>query len=62
MSRRKVWVRARPDGTGSIVQVGGFALQRKDRFDEEFASLVDAVVRGRRRGRATANPQEVAAP
>ena len=27
----------------SIVQVGGFALQRKDRFDEEFASLVDAV-------------------
>jgi hypothetical protein len=23
--------------------VGGFALQRKDRFDEEFASLVEAV-------------------
>jgi len=44
VSRRKVWVRARPDGTGSIVQVGGFALQRKDRFDEEFAGLVDAVV------------------
>jgi len=43
VSRRKVWVRARPDGTGSILQVGGFALQRKDRFDEEFASLVDAV-------------------
>jgi cytochrome c biogenesis protein len=43
ISRRKVWVRARPDGTGSILQVGGFALQRKDRFDEEFASLVEAV-------------------
>ena len=43
VSRRKVWVRARPDGTGSILQVGGFALQRKDRFDEEFASVVDAV-------------------
>src|SRR5262249_57100542 len=43
ISRRKVWVRARPDGTGSILQVGGFALQRKDRFDEEFASLVDDV-------------------
>src|SRR4051795_10805782 len=43
VSRRKVWVRARPDGTGSILQVGGFALQRKDRFDEEFASLVEAV-------------------
>jgi len=43
ISRRKVWVRARPDGTGSVLQVGGFALQRKDRFDEEFASLVEAV-------------------
>ena len=61
VSRRKVWVRARPDGSGSIVQVGGFALQRKDRFDEEFVSLVDAIVtaaggaphRGTRRGGAT---------
>jgi cytochrome c biogenesis protein len=43
ISRRKVWVRARADGTGSVLQVGGFALQRKDRFDEEFASLVEAV-------------------
>jgi cytochrome c biogenesis protein len=43
VSRRKVWVRARADGTGSILQVGGFALQRKDRFDEEFAGLVTAV-------------------
>jgi cytochrome c biogenesis protein len=43
VSRRKVWVRARAEGTGSILQVGGFALQRKDRFDEEFAGLVAAV-------------------
>jgi cytochrome c biogenesis protein len=44
VSRRKVWVRANAEGTGTVVQVGGFALQRKDRFDEEFATLVDAVV------------------
>ena len=42
-SRRKVWVRAAPDGDGSLLQVGGFALQRKDRFEEEFAKLVDAL-------------------
>jgi cytochrome c biogenesis protein ResB len=43
VSRRKVWVRARSDGEGSILQLGGFALQRRDRFDEEFAGLVSAV-------------------
>ena len=43
VSRRKVWVRARSDGEGTILQLGGFALQRKDRFDEEFAALVGAV-------------------
>ena len=43
VSRRKVWVRARSDGEGSILQLGGFALQRRDRFDEEFAGLVTAV-------------------
>jgi cytochrome c biogenesis protein len=61
VSRRKVWVRARPDGPGSIVQVGGFSLQRKDRFDEEFASLVEAVVTAA--GRApSAEPAEVLRP
>ena len=44
VSRRKVWVRARPAATGSVLQVGGFALQRKDRFDEEFQRLVEAIV------------------
>jgi cytochrome c biogenesis protein len=58
VSRRKVWVRARPDGTGSILQVGGFALQRKDRFDEEFAGLVDAVTAAAG-GVVHRDPQEV---
>jgi cytochrome c biogenesis protein ResB len=43
VSRRKVWVRADPDGDGSVLKVGGFALQRKMQFEEEFARLVDAL-------------------
>jgi len=42
-SRRKVWVRADPDGDGSTMRVGGFALQRKPQFEDEFARLVDAL-------------------
>ena len=44
-SRRKVWVRAEPHAEGAMLKVGGFALQRKPQFEEEFAKLVDAVVR-----------------
>jgi cytochrome c biogenesis protein len=44
VSRRKVWVRARSAGTGSVLQVGGFALQRKESFDAEFEKLVEAIV------------------
>ncbi len=40
VSRRKVWVRVEADGPGSVVTVGGFALQRKDVFEEEFGKLV----------------------
>jgi cytochrome c biogenesis protein len=40
VSRRKVWVRAEPDPSGALVRIGGFALQRKDRFEEEFDRLV----------------------
>ncbi len=40
-SRRKVWVTAEPDGSGSVLRVGGFALQRRSQFEEEFAKLVD---------------------
>ena len=61
VSRRKVWVRARPDGSGSIVQVGGFALQRKDRFDDEFVSLVDAIVTAAG-GAPTEEPAEAVRP
>ncbi|MEP7060267.1 MAG: cytochrome c biogenesis protein ResB [Actinomycetota bacterium] len=42
-ARRKVWVRVQPAGTGSLVQVGGFALQRKTQFEDEFARLVTAL-------------------
>jgi len=45
VSRRKVWVRARPAGRGSVLQVGGFALQRREHFDDEFQALVGAIVR-----------------
>lgn len=39
-SRRRVWVRAVPaDGEGTLLQVGGFALQRKGAFEEEFAEI-----------------------
>ena len=33
-SRRKVWVRAEPNGDGSVLKVGGFALQRKPQFED----------------------------
>jgi cytochrome c biogenesis protein len=44
-SRRKVWVRAEPNGKGTVLKVGGFALQRKTQFDEEFSKLVDAMAK-----------------
>ena len=40
VSRRKVWVRAGPDGGGARLEIGGFALQRKDAFRDEFDRLV----------------------
>jgi len=43
-SRRKVWVRADPDGDGSLLRVGGLAMQRKPQFEEEFDRLVGALV------------------
>lgn len=39
-SRRKVWVSAEADGPGTVLKVGGSALQRASRFDEEFPRLV----------------------
>jgi cytochrome c biogenesis protein len=40
VSRRKVWVRAEPDATGTRLEIGGFALQRKDAFRDEFERIV----------------------
>jgi cytochrome c biogenesis protein len=44
-SRRKVWVRAEAGEAGTVLKVGGFALQRKAQFEEEFAKLVDQLAR-----------------
>jgi cytochrome c biogenesis protein len=39
-SRRRVWVRAVPaDGEGTLLQIGGFALQRPAAFEEEFVEI-----------------------
>jgi cytochrome c biogenesis protein len=43
-SRRKVWVRAEPSAAGTRLHVGGFALQRKAAFEEEFRGLVRELV------------------
>ena len=56
IARRKVWVRADPDGDGSMLRVGGLALQRKPQFEEEFARIVDAIVSATG-GPAVANPE-----
>jgi cytochrome c biogenesis protein len=39
-SRRKLWVTAEPDGSGAVLKVGGFALQRRGQFEEEFSKVV----------------------
>jgi cytochrome c biogenesis protein len=44
-SRRKVWVRAEPASEGSVLKVGGYALQRTSQFEEEFTRLVDRLAR-----------------
>ena len=40
VSRRKVWIRAEAAPGGSLVKIGGFSLQRKDAFEEEFDRIV----------------------
>ena len=47
-SRRKVWVQAVPmeaasGERGSVLKIGGFAIQRRSQFGEEFADLVEAL-------------------
>ncbi|MCA1726418.1 MAG: cytochrome c biogenesis protein ResB, partial [Actinobacteria bacterium] len=44
-SRRKLWVRAERREGVTVLEVGGFALQRRDQFEEEFARLVEELGR-----------------
>jgi hypothetical protein len=44
-SRRRLWVRVRPHGEGAQLEVGGFSLQRKAQFEDEFAKVVAALAR-----------------
>ncbi len=55
-SRRKVWVRVRPADGGAAVALGGFALQRKPQFEEEFGKLVAAIASATGGGAAPATP------
>jgi cytochrome c biogenesis protein len=43
VSRRKLWVRAEASPGGTIVKVGGFALQRRDAFEDEFVRMVRGI-------------------
>ena len=43
VSRRKVWIRAEAAPGGALVKIGGFALQRRDSFEEEFDRIVRAL-------------------
>jgi cytochrome c biogenesis protein len=43
VSRRKVWIRAEAAPGGALLKIGGFSLQRKDSFEEEFDRIVRAI-------------------
>jgi cytochrome c biogenesis protein len=47
-SRRKLWVTAETNGGGTVLKVGGFALQRRQQFEEEFFKLVTRLERASR--------------
>jgi cytochrome c biogenesis protein len=49
-SRRKLWVTAEANGGGTVLKVGGFALQRRQQFEEEFSKLVTSLERASREG------------
>ena len=52
-SRRRLWVRADRASGGSVLRVGGYALQRTSQFEEEFARVVDSL-----RKAASVTPRE----
>lgn len=43
--RRRIWVDVQPAADGATVTVAGVALQRKDAFSDEFASISESVHR-----------------
>jgi cytochrome c biogenesis protein len=43
-SRRKLWVRATPEGDETLLQLGGVALQRRAAFEDEFRRLARELV------------------
>lgn len=49
-SRRKLWVTAETNGGGTVLKVGGFALQRRQQFEDEFSKLVTRLERASREG------------
>jgi len=61
-ARRKVWVRAESDGDGATLRVGGFALQRKQQFEDEFSKLVAALTAASGGEPAAAETGEKVAP
>ncbi len=60
-SRRRVFVRAEPEGAGALLKVGGFALHGRARFEEEFGRLVEELARAADGAGAPA-PEGVGAP
>ena len=43
-SRRKLWVRVVAEGDGTLLQLGGVALQRKSAFEDEFQAVARELV------------------
>ena len=58
-SRRKLWIVAEPEGGGTVLKVGGFALQRRSQFEEEFARIVHELGRGARGREPEQEPERV---
>jgi cytochrome c biogenesis protein len=59
VTRRRVWVRAAPDGTGGTrVELAGLALQGKPAFEAELARLAEQVERGTLNGAKDHAPAE----
>lgn len=49
-TRRRVWVQAQRDGNQTVLEAGGYALQRRAQFDEGFVALFEALAGGKTTG------------